>query len=183
MIRVRANYFACSRWQAWTITLLHYVFKGGISLPRANQNSNFVNSTNHPLYLYLRLLSRMWWLKKKLRAVATNGKDTKDFYSHFWFGMHERKKSLNSVNFHRHWTNLVSFTSKYFCYLSTTKKFSTIAARHIFCMNEKLTMRPSIEVLSLKSNITNEGVNGIFCLCSFGRVLFPRIFLIFHVLL
>ena len=27
-------------------------------------------------------------------------------------------------------------------------------------MNEKLTMRPSIEVLSLKSNITNEGVNG-----------------------
>lgn len=147
VIRVRANYFACSRWQAWTITLLHYVFKGGISLPRANQNSNFVNSTNHPLYLYLRLLSRMWWLKKKnFVQWQLTAKIQKIFILIFGLECTRETITLNSVKFSRHWTNLVSFTSKYFCYLSTTKKFSTIAIRHIFCMNEKLTMRPSIEV-------------------------------------
>lgn len=79
------------------------------------------------------------------------------------------KITLNPVYFHRHKTNLVNFTDKYFCHHINNEEISTIAVRHIFCMTEKLTMRPSIEVLALKSNITDEGVNGIRH-CSFGRV-------------
>lgn len=46
-------------------------------------------------------------------------------------------------------------------------------------MNEKLTMRPSIEGLALKSSITDEGVNDIV----HSKGFFSRIFLIFHVFL
>ena len=55
-------------------------------------------------------------------------------------GKKSHSTALNSTDIKQ--IDLVNFTDKYFCHRINNEEISTIAVRHIFCMNEKLTIRP-----------------------------------------
>lgn len=86
--------------------------------------------------------TQLW--SKPLDRVA------KDFLK--WLGVAGKSESY-SANFRRHYTNLVNFTDKYFCQRINNEKISTMAVRHVFCMNEKLTKRRPFQVLGTEKAI------------------------------